>query len=274
VAIGQPKAGPEPPKGENGQKGTKASRPQNRRPSNDRPENAIPGRTREAAEAAIPTEGTESLTDRQRLFVREYLIDLNATQAAIRAGYSPNSARQVGHVNMKNHYIMAAIEAALMELGGITRSRIVDELGAIAFSDIRTIMSWDNEALDLRPGDRVVIDGEEVEASICAFRQGITRVIRSKVRMLPSATMDPSISRVIAEVSQTDKGSLKVKLHDKLAALDKLARALGMYSETSQVAKDGPPLTAVTIYSGRPDNLPALGERAAEIGDAPGDDGD
>jgi phage terminase small subunit len=157
-----------------------------------------------------------------------------------------------------------------MELGGITRSRIVDELGAIAFSDISNIVNWVDKFLDHQPGDVAMIDGEEIEAG----KGGITRIVRSKVRMLPSATIDPSISRAIASVSQTAKGSLKVKLHDKIAALDKLARALGMYSETSRAAKDGPPLTAVTIYSGRPDNLPALGERAAEIGDAPGDDGD
>ena len=186
------------------------------------------------------------------------------------AGYLEKCASEIGYENLRKPQIMAAIDSAFMELGGITRSRIVDELGAIAFSDISNIVNWDDKFLDHQPGDVAMIDGEEIEAG----KGGITRIVRSKVRMLPSATIDPSISRAIASVSQTAKGSLKVKLHDKLAALDKLARALGMYSETSRVAKDGPPLTAVTIYSGRPDNLPALGERAAEIGDAPGDDGD
>jgi phage terminase small subunit len=92
--------------------------------------------------------------------------------------------------------------------------------------------------------------------------------------MLPSTTIDPKVRRLISEVAQTDKGNIKVKMHDKLSALDKLARALGMYTETSGVAKDAPPLTAVTIYSGRPDNLPAPGERVAEAWRASGDDVD
>jgi phage terminase small subunit len=158
-----------------------------------------------------------------------------------------------------------------MALGGITRARIVEELGAIAFADIGTIVTWKEEIIDYEPGTEFELDGE----LMIAGNHGITRVIRSKVNMLPSTTIDPKVRRLISEVAQTDKGNIKVKMHDKLSGLDKLARALGMYSETSRVAKDGAaPLTAVTKHSGRPDNLPALGERAAEIGDAPGDDGD
>ncbi len=51
------------------------------------------------------------LTDKQQRFVREYLIDLNATQAAIRAGYSSRSARQAGAENMSRPAIAQAIQA-------------------------------------------------------------------------------------------------------------------------------------------------------------------
>lgn len=47
----------------------------------------------------------DKLNDRQELFCKEYLIDLNATQAAIRAGYSETSARQIGQENMTKPYI-------------------------------------------------------------------------------------------------------------------------------------------------------------------------
>ena len=50
------------------------------------------------------------LTDKQQRFVEEYLIDLNATQAAIRAGYSPLSARQVGTENLSKPSIRACID--------------------------------------------------------------------------------------------------------------------------------------------------------------------
>lgn len=52
-----------------------------------------------------------ALTPKQQRFVDEYLIDLNATQAAIRAGYSETSARQVGAMNMTKHDIAEAIAA-------------------------------------------------------------------------------------------------------------------------------------------------------------------
>ncbi|WP_317313223.1 terminase small subunit [Absicoccus porci] len=56
------------------------------------------------------------LTAKQRRFVQEYLIDLNATQAAIRAGYSKNSARQVGTENLSKPSIKQAIEERLKQI--------------------------------------------------------------------------------------------------------------------------------------------------------------
>ena len=55
------------------------------------------------------------MTPRQQRFVEEYLIDLNATQAAIRAGYSPKTAGQMGDENLKKPQIKAAIDAAMAE---------------------------------------------------------------------------------------------------------------------------------------------------------------
>lgn len=55
----------------------------------------------------------DSLSAKQQAFVREYLVDLNATQAAIRAGYSAKTARQVGGENLTKPAIRAAVDAAL-----------------------------------------------------------------------------------------------------------------------------------------------------------------
>jgi phage terminase small subunit len=210
------------------------------------------------------------LKAKQQLFVQEYLVDLNATQAAIRAGYSVNCASEIGYENLRKPHIAAAIDSALMELGGITRARIIDELGAIAFADIGTIVTWEEEITDYEPGTEFGLDGE----LMIAGNRGITRVIRSKVNVLPSTTIDPKVRRLISEVSQTDKGSIKIKLCDKLAALDKLARALGMYTDNLDVAGKCPQLTAVTIYEGRPASWPTRRKCAAEAADAAGDDGD
>lgn len=53
------------------------------------------------------------MTDKQKMFVKEYLIDLNATQAAIRAGYSENTAKQIGYENLTKLYIVEAIQKEL-----------------------------------------------------------------------------------------------------------------------------------------------------------------
>lgn len=55
------------------------------------------------------------LTNKQQAFVDEYLIDLNATQAAIRAGYSKKTAGRIGQENLQKPVIMAAIEARMKE---------------------------------------------------------------------------------------------------------------------------------------------------------------
>ena len=56
------------------------------------------------------------LTDKQRRFIDEYCIDLNATQAAIRAGYSQKAARAIGGENLSKPAIKSAIEAALEKI--------------------------------------------------------------------------------------------------------------------------------------------------------------
>ncbi|MEQ1349625.1 terminase small subunit [Acinetobacter junii] len=53
-----------------------------------------------------------NLTPKQQRFVEEYLIDLNATQSAIRAGYSEKTAYSVGHENLKKPEIQKAIQEA------------------------------------------------------------------------------------------------------------------------------------------------------------------
>lgn len=68
------------------------------------------------------------------------------------------------------------------------------------------------------------------------------------MRIKNSASIDSYAVRAIADVNQTNIGSLKIKLHDKLAALDKLARALGMYQRIEDAESKTQRFAAVTIY--------------------------
>ena len=82
------------------------------------------------------------LNSKQQRFVEEYLIDLNATQAAIRAGYSPKTANVIGSENLAKPEISNAISRAMAERSrrtGISQDRVVQELAKIAFVNITDI---------------------------------------------------------------------------------------------------------------------------------------
>ena len=83
----------------------------------------------------------KGLTDKQKIFVYEYLIDFNATQAAIRAGYSKDTAGAIGAENLKKPQIQKFLEKYQndrSEKCGIKFDMIIEELKKIGFSDIDT----------------------------------------------------------------------------------------------------------------------------------------
>jgi len=74
------------------------------------------------------------LTPKQSRFIEEYLVDLNATQAAIRAGYSEKTAKSIGQENLTKPYIEAAIEKARADLS--ERTEITQEFVIDSFMEI------------------------------------------------------------------------------------------------------------------------------------------
>ena len=80
------------------------------------------------------------LTDKQTRFVAEYLIDTNATQAAIRCGYSRKTAKQQGTRLLSNAVVKAAIRRAQARTLGkleLTAERVLQELARVAFSTVQ-----------------------------------------------------------------------------------------------------------------------------------------
>jgi hypothetical protein len=90
-------------------------------------------------------------------------------------------------------------------------------------------------------------------------------VVRQRVNVQAPTQMEARVARAIAEVAQTDKGSVKIKMHDKLGALDKLARALGMYQPIEDTGCNTQSMVAVNVYEDRPASTPARGEPAYEV---------
>ncbi len=146
------------------------------------------------------------LTDRQAAFVREYLVDMIATKAAIRAGYSPESARTEGWRLLNNADVAAVIDKTRRERGDrldVRADDVVKELSRIAFGDITKVVSWNDTT-------------------------GLTYV--------PSEDLDnettPSIAEVSDKTTESKSGTKReqrVKLHDKTRALELLGKHLGMF---------------------------------------------
>lgn len=158
-----------------------------------------------------------ALTAKQQRFVEEYLIDLNATQAAIRVGYSKKTADQQASrllTNVKVREYLTQRQADRANRTEITQDMVLKELAKIGFSDIRKIVRWGETQVRM-------VDGEDDGPEDMVPYHGLA--------LIDSAEVDDSTAAAIAEVSQSRDG-LKVKLHDKKGALVDIGRHLGMFS--------------------------------------------
>ncbi len=147
------------------------------------------------------------LSEKQRVFVQEYLIDLNATQAAIRAGYSPRTACEQGSQLLAKLNIQMEVSRAMAERSrrtGINQDRVIQELARVAF---------------VKMTDAVTADG--------------------KIR--EDATDDDlaCIESIKYKRSDTESGSSEereVKVGSKLKALELLGRHLGMFRDRVELS--------------------------------------
>jgi phage terminase small subunit len=170
--------------------------------------------------AAVMVEGQEfNLTYKQEAFVNEYLVDLNATQAAIRAGYSEDTAGVIGSENLKKPYIREAIQKAMdsrAERTKITADRVLNELGKMGFANIRDIFT---ESGNLRP--------------INELPEHVAAAIQSVEVTVKSGDENEDGSRTVENVH-------KVRLADKKAPLELLGKHLKLFAErVEHTGKDG-----------------------------------
>jgi phage terminase small subunit len=163
------------------------------------------------------------LPARRQRFVEEYLLDLNATRAAIRAGYSPRTADQQGHRLLTNVEVAAAIAIAQAERSRrteITADRVLAEYGKLAFANMADYMR-------ATPGGDPYLDFS-----------GLTR---DQAAALAEVTVEDYVEGRGDDARQVKR--VKFKLGDKLHALDSVARHLGMFKERHEVTgKEGAPL--------------------------------
>lgn len=169
------------------------------------------------------------MTEKQKRFVDEYLIDLNATQAAIRAGYSPDSAKEIGSENLTKPNIAKAVEQALAERSrrtGVNADRVVRELAKIAFVNAGEVVDFD------------------------------TALLRDKISDDDMAAIQSVKIKTFGE----DGVEREVKLADKLKALELLGKHLGLFKDRLEV--NGNIKTDMATLAGVLDQL--KGEDSAE----------
>ncbi len=146
------------------------------------------------------------MTKKQKRFVEEYLIDLNATQAAIRAGYSPATAKEIGCENLTKPNISEAISKAMAERSrrtGINQDRVLQELARIGFAKITDVVDPDT----------------------------------AKIR--PDASEDDLACIQSIKIKPNEFGTEReVKLYDKKSALVDLGKHLGLFKEKMELTGD------------------------------------
>lgn len=145
------------------------------------------------------------MTQKQKRFIEEYLIDLNATQAAIRAGYSPDTAKSIGSENLTKPDIQTRIARAMAERSrrtGVNADRVVMELAKIAFVNAKDVI--DSDTATVRPD------------------------------ALPEDTA--AIQSVKVKTFGEDGLEREIKMADKLKALELLGKHLGMFKDRVELS--------------------------------------
>jgi phage terminase small subunit len=149
------------------------------------------------------------MTEKQKKFCDEYLIDLNATQAAIRAGYSPDSAEQVGYQLLHKTSVSRVINMKIAERSrrtGVNADRVVRELARLGFANIKNIAN-DDASLNCSASDDDLAAVQSVRVKKSDFENG------------------SAVER-------------EVKIYDKNKALELLGRHLGMWNDKISLDAD------------------------------------
>ena len=165
------------------------------------------------------------LTPKQHAFCFHYLETSSASEAYRRAyDVSPTTKAQTVHrkaaevrANGKVSARIAELQAAHLKRHEVTVDRVIAELARIGFSDIRDVIEWGYSV--------AVKDAESGEATLI-----------NSVAIKASKHMTPEAAAAVAAIEQTRDGGIKIKLHDKCAALADLSKYLGMFKADNEQA--------------------------------------
>lgn len=151
-----------------------------------------------------------ALNEKQKRFCEEYLIDLNATQAAIRAGYSVKTANEQGSQLLAKLSVQEEISAKMAERSkrtGVNQDRIVQELARLAFCNLTDVVDRDGKIRDSATEDDLAcIESMKVKKTSIGNGENIS-----------------------------DSEEREVKIYSKLKALELLGKHLGMWRDKQDI---------------------------------------
>ena len=164
------------------------------------------------------------LTEKQKQFCSEYLIDLNATQSAIKAGYSEKTAYSAGQRLLKNVEIQALLQKSMQKRSKrteITQDWVLEELRKIASTDGSVYAK-----VVVKEQPETVIDEETGE------QKKVSRM-RQFVEMENTDSLTAEQKAAISCIKQTRNG-IEVGTYDKVKALELIGKHLGMFKDVPQ----------------------------------------
>lgn len=219
------------------------------------------------------------MTPKQERFVEEYLVDLNATQAAIRAGYSADTAHAIGHENLSKPEIAAAIADArqrLTERTEISQEKVLERWWAIATADANDLVQFRRTCCRNCHGIGHAYqwrDAEEFAEALLEARKAEARVMptddggygfdrkadphqdcpkcfgegRADIHGLDTRKLT-GLARLLYAGAKVTRDGFEIKMHDQAKALENVARHLGMFKELHEhTGKGGGPIQTADV---------------------------
>jgi len=186
------------------------------------------------------------MNNRQNRFVEEYLVDFNATQAAIRAGYSHKTARQIGSKLLTKVDVSEAVESRIMSEAEV-RVRLSD----IARGDVKNLMSVGPMGFELK----LMAKNDEDVYQINPYTKLIKK-IRQKVTTIMPRTQDGEEKEIV----ETD-----LELYSALEALSLLGRHHKLFTDKTELSgPDGNPMKIEVEYVNTPYPVTGLSSGAGD----------
>jgi phage terminase small subunit len=186
-----------------------------------------------------------SLSNKRRAFVEEYLRDFNATQAALRAGYSSRTAYSQGQRLLKNVEIKAAIDERLSELK-LSADEVLIGLTEQARANIGVFFKLVEEWTFYPLPTYDIIDAREIDVLDEGGEPTGEKKVNYWVRHVVIDTdrlVDPDYSKLLKKFSDSPKNGLTIELHDKQAALYKVGQHHKLWTERVDLTSGGEKIT-------------------------------